>query len=126
MLTLSYGFYKPQTGDKGSVFFPRLEDNFQKLNDHTHDGANSSKITAASSNVVTQAVASGSWALVSLGTYKQTVTLPAALAYDNIVIGFRDAATGHPLSLSVQKVSSTQYDVFINDNSLNLTAVYSS
>ena len=56
MLTLSHGYEKPETGDKGSVFFPALEDNIQKLNDHNHNGLNSELLTAAASAAVTQTI----------------------------------------------------------------------
>jgi hypothetical protein len=46
MITLTFGVLKPENGDKGSVFFPALEDNLQQLNDHDHDGLNSSKISS--------------------------------------------------------------------------------
>ena len=45
--TLSYGFVRPATGDKGSVFFPALEDNITQLNSHDHDGTDSALMTAA-------------------------------------------------------------------------------
>jgi hypothetical protein len=35
-------------------------------------------------------------------------------------------STGHVIYPTIEKVSATQYDIYINDNSLNLTAVYSS
>lgn len=126
--TLSNGFKLPDTGDKGSTFFPDLEFNIQRVNDHNHDGSNSNLISSTSISVITQAISSGSWAAVSgqPGTYKQTVSLPGSITdIDGINISFRDAATGHPLLLSVEKVSTTSYDVFINDTTLNLTAVYS-
>ncbi len=124
MLTLSYGFFKPQTGDKGSVFFPDLESNFQQLNDHTHNGLNSSLLTAASSTAVTQAVSHLSWSATSGGTYKQTVTM-STVTYDAVNISFRDAATGRILHLTAIKLTSTTYDVYINDNTIDVTAVYS-
>lgn len=46
MITLSYGYEKPQNGDTGDVFFPALERDIQRLNDHTHDGVNSPFISA--------------------------------------------------------------------------------
>lgn len=46
MITLSYGFEKPVNGDTGDVFFPALERDIQRLNDHTHDGVNSPFISA--------------------------------------------------------------------------------
>ena len=45
MQTLTYGFKKPQVTDKGPVVFPALEANWQQVNDHNHDGANSALIS---------------------------------------------------------------------------------
>ncbi len=127
--TLSYGFQKPATGDKGSVFWPILESDIQKLNDHTHNGSNSAKITAASQVAVTQAVLAASWSSLGAGYYRQLVTLPASLTnnggtVDDFCLQFRNAANGRVMVLSSEKVSSTTYYVYINDSSLNVTAVY--
>jgi hypothetical protein len=122
--TLSYGFELPQTGDKGDVFFPALEDNITQLNSHTHNGTDSAKITAASGVVVTQAIASGSWSSQGNGTYKQTVTIPAGFAnYDDFRVSFKNSS-GDYFYLKTAKITATTYDVYINDNSLSLTAVY--
>lgn len=48
MEILSYGYKKPVNGDTGDVFFPALEENIQKQNDHTHDGVNSAFIASQS------------------------------------------------------------------------------
>jgi hypothetical protein len=48
MLTLSYGFKKPQVPDQGGVVFPALEANWQQVNDHNHDGVNSALIAGLS------------------------------------------------------------------------------
>lgn len=125
MLTLSYGYKKPEASDKGPVVFPAMEDNIQRVNDHTHNGSNSSKLTTAAVEAVTQSLLLGSWVLVSDGIYKQTVTLPGGLDYTKISIQFLHGTSGDRLWLGVNKVSATQYDVFINDNSINVTAVYS-
>jgi hypothetical protein len=123
--TLSYGFVKPQNGDKGSTFFPALADNVQKTNDHTHNGTDSAKLSGpVSANVATQSVPSGSWADQGNGTYRQLVTL-SSLQYDNINISFKTSA-GHQVYPTVEKVSATTYYVYTNDNTLTYTAVYSS
>lgn len=124
MQTLSYGFQKPQSGDKGSVFFPALENNFQQLNDHTHDGSNSSPLTAKSSTAVTQAISSGAWVDQGGGTYRQTVTMPSGIAWDTHAIELRDSSTNENMLLRVAKVTATTYYVYINDNSVSLTALY--
>lgn len=127
--TLSYGFVKPQTGDKGSTFWGQLESDIQQLNDHTHNGTDSAKLTAASVPAVTQSVSSGSWASQGGGMYRQTVTIPSSLTsvggtYDSCNIQMRDASNGRPLMLTLEKVTSTTYYVYINDNTKDLTAVY--
>jgi hypothetical protein len=127
--TLSYGFVKPATGDKGTVFWPALEDNIQQTNDHSHNGSNSARLTAASSAAVSQSVASAGWSSVGGGLYRQTVTLPAALTsvggtYDSYGIEIRNSANGRRLFLQTEKVTSTTFYVWINDNSISLTVVY--
>lgn len=126
MQTLSYGFLKPQTGDKGSVFFPALEANVQQLNDHTHNGTNSAKLTASSVTVVADTAAAIDWAAVSgqPGTFSQVVAMPAGMAFDDYNIAFRNAADGAHLYLSYIKASATTFTVFINDSSIDLDILY--
>ncbi len=126
MITLTYGFKKPQDGDKGSIFFDALEDNITRLDAHTHNGTDSSLLPTTSFNNTTQSITSGSWAAVSgkAGLYKQVVTMPTGITYDNRGIFFKDASTGDMYMLTVEKESSNTYSVYINDNSKNLTAIY--
>jgi len=122
--TLSFGFVKPVTGDKGSVFFPILEADIQQLNDHTHNGANSSKLTAASSVSVTQAVSAAGWSLVADGRYRQLVTLAGGLLYDEVAISFKDQTSQEVLLLGITKNSSTSFYVYSIDNTIALTVSY--
>jgi hypothetical protein len=124
MITLSHGFKKPETGDKGAVFFPALEDDIQQMNDHNHNGTNSEKLFSSAVVVVRQAVLSAAWGSVGGGTYSQVVTMPAGMNYDDYHVMFKDTASGDQLFPTVRKTSATTYTVFVNDNSLNLTAVY--
>ena len=127
MQTLTYGLKVPETGDRGSVWFPALEDNFERLDAHNHDGSDSPKLTAAATTVVTQSVASGSWVATTNGTYRQLVTVPAAIAsIDEVRVQFRHTTTGDYYHLKTEKVSATTYYAYINDNSLTVTAVYTS
>lgn len=123
--TLSHGYKKPSNGDRGSTWFSNLEDNIDLSNSHDHDGTDGEQIAAKYISKATASIASGSWSAVAgqAGTYKQTVSLPSGYLMSTVQIHFLDAS-GHPLMLSVEKVSSTSYDVYINDNSLTLTAVY--
>lgn len=126
MLTLSFGYKKPQSGDKGSVWFPAMEANMQQLNDHNHNGANSAQLTAASVTAVSQAILAAAWVAQGGGTYKQTVTMTPGLTYDNYQPNMRLTSTKELVYAKVVRVSATTYDVYVNDNTLNLTAVYTS
>lgn len=128
MQTLTYGLKLPENGDKGSIWFPALEDDITQLDGHSHNGTDSAKLTTASINNTTQSILAVNWVAVGDGTgrYYQNITLPAALSYDTINISFKTtAATVDPLLLDVEKITASSYKVFINDNSLSLTAIYS-
>ena len=126
MDTLSYGFKRPDSGDKGATLFTALEDDITQLNDHTHNGTNSSRIAVSAMPVSTQSISSGSWAAVSgqTGHYSQTVTLSGGLLYNEVVITFRHPSTGDQIFATVTKASSTSYVVYTSDNTIGLTAVY--
>lgn len=123
--TLSYGYVKPATGDSGTTLFGYLEDNIQQLNDHTHNGVNSAKLTAASVTAVTQSVLAASWSATSQGNYRQLVTLPGSLDYDEINILMKNSS-GHIVFPTIEKVSDTTFYVYTNDNATAFTAVYTS
>lgn len=124
MLTLSYGFKKPQSGDQGATFFTDMETNVQKMNDHTHNGTDSASLPAQSVLGVPQTVALGSWvAHGATGHYRQQVTVPAGFDFDNVQISFRTSA-GAVIYPTVEKVSDTQYYVYTTDNTIDFIAVY--
>lgn len=125
MLTLTNGFKKPETGDKGSLIFTALEFDIQRLNDHNHDGNNSEKLDATSITTVTGTILSAGWATYGgpTGHYRQQVTLPAGLSFDEISISIRTAA-GAYIYATIEKVSATQYYIYSIDNTLTLMAAY--
>ena len=123
MLTLSYGFKKPETNDRGPVVFPALEANWQQVNDHTHDGVNSAKVPASSVTGTTASILSANWNALGGGRYKQTITLPAGYSFDTTGITMT-LTTGERVYPGITKVSSTQYDVFFTDNTKSLTVLY--
>src|SRR5690348_3657565 len=88
MLTLTYGFKKPETNDKGNQFFPALELNAQLTNDHSHNGTDSALLPTVSLVKSTQSIASGSWSATSGGRYRQEVTLPAGFTFANTQMSF--------------------------------------
>jgi len=126
MITLTYGQQQPENGDKGNSFFPALAANIVRIDAHNHNGADSAILTNSSIANTTQAILAGVWAAVAgkAGLYSQLVTLPGALTLAATGMFFKDTATGHLYNLSVEQASPTSYNVFINDNTKNLTAIY--
>src|ERR1700676_4041551 len=88
-------YEKPQNPDKGPVFFPAMERNVQRMNDHVHDG-----VKGNYNPVINQTIASGSWALAPIGggVYVQTVTMPAGMTVANFDITLR-LANGNIIDL---------------------------
>lgn len=127
MQTLSYGYKKPQTGDKGSVFFPALEDNFQRLNDHDHDGINSKKLSSTSVTSYPQSLLAANWVGVGDGLFRQLVTCPSTILVDEQNMRFQIASgakSGHFFHPSVEKVSANTFYVYINDSALDVKVLY--
>lgn len=127
MLTLSYGYKKPQTGDRGSSLFTALEQNIQRLNDHTHNGTDSAPLPAQSIVGVLQSISSAGWATYGgapTGFVRQQVTVPAGFDYDTVQISFRTGAGQCETMLTTERISDTQYYLYCNDSTLDVTAVY--
>lgn len=124
-ITLSFGYIKNQTGDKGSVFWPDLEFNIQRINDHSHNGVNSAKLNNASIDSITQNILAAAWVSdVDPGTYKQTVTVPAGVDLNKHYPRFKHVGTGEIVFLCATILSDSQFEVFINDNTVDLQVAY--
>lgn len=123
MITTTYGYKKPVANDKGPTIFPAMEFNIDRLDQHDHDGVNSKPLSASAIAVTTQNILAAGWVLVANGIYKQTVTLAGALLYNNVITQFRKT-NGDIIMLTQKKISATTYDVYINDNSIDIVAVY--
>jgi len=123
MINLSYGYFLPETNDKGPIVFPALESNIQQLNDHTHDGVTSAPLPSSSVTPLGISLAAGSWVADVNGLYKQTVTLPGALSYDTTVFTVK-LENGSLVYPSIDKVSTTQYDIFTNDPTTGFEVLY--
>jgi len=124
--TLSYGYKRPVSGDRGTTnFFTPMEDNIQRLNDHTHNGTDSAPLPAQSISGVPQTIASGSWVTYGgpTGFYRQLVTVAAGFDFDEVQISFRNPS-GHYIFPQVERVSATQYYIYTIDNTETMTAVY--
>ena len=124
--TLTYGRKVPSDGDKGSTFFDDLEANIALDDAHTHNGTNSAVLESKYITKGTSTILAASWGAVAgqAGTYKQTVTLPSGFTMGSFVMSFYDKSTGHQFSPTVEKVSSSTYDIYVNDNTLAVKAVY--
>lgn len=122
---------KPQSPDRGNIFFPLLELLFDFANTHTHDGANSKTLAFGAQVRKEQFIAAGGWTPVAgqAGTYKQTVAMPAGVFFDKHSIEFQlsDGVSTHTHFIypTIERVSNTSYDIFVNDNSITLRANYS-
>lgn len=117
--TLSKGYLKPSNPTTGDAWFPALETDIQLMNDHVHDG-----VTGAITPAVSVAILAASWAAFgSDGLYSQTITMPAGRSYDTSQISFR-LSTGEFVFPSIDRVSSSQYTIYTNDNSKAYLAIY--
>jgi hypothetical protein len=124
-LTLTYGYIKNESGDRGSDFFPDLEFNIQRINDHNHNGVNSAPIAITAIEGIDQTVLAAGWAAVAgqTGTYKQTVTVPTGIDLDSHYPRIKDA-NGNILYLTIDILTTETFDVFINDNTAVLQVAY--
>lgn len=128
MQTLTKGYLKPETGDRGSTFFPALESNIQQVNDHDHNGSNSQKLTASSIDAISQTIIATGWVLVTANVYRQLVTMPGTLQYDTSTIqcvinnGTNIGAIFNP---KIVKVSANTFYTYVNDNTLDVVIKYS-
>lgn len=127
MQTLVFGFQLPETGDKGSVFFPGLESNIQQLNDHSHDGIDSAQLDATALVASTIDLVAGSWVSVGNGLYRQLVTLPAAMAFETKLLKYTiNSGTylGQTFQPKEEKVSSNTFYIYSNDNTIDVKVAY--
>lgn len=120
MLTLSYGYKLPQNPDTGDVVFPALQTDIQQLNDHAHNGVDSAPLATQSASIL---AAAWSAAPIGGGVYRQSISMPTGLSYDVAQIWFK-VSTGEYVYPSVEKINSTSYYVYTNDNLLQYTAFY--
>lgn len=126
MQTLTYGYKKPQDGDKGQVVFDAIEEDIQRANDHTHNGTDSAPLPAQSILGITQAIASADWvANGATGFYRQLVTVPAGFDFDKVHISVRTSgSSGEYVYPQIERVSTTQYYIYTIDNSQAFVACY--
>ncbi len=118
MLTLSNGYKLPQVDDTGDTFFENLSFNIQRLNDHTHDGTDSERLTPTK-----QTLSAASWVFVDVDSYTLAVTMPAGLTYDDVGLEFR-LANGTVIYPTVTKTGSNSYSIGYTSNASDVVAIY--
>lgn len=120
MITLSKGVFQTQNGDTGDIFFPAWSANATWMNNHTHNGTDSQFLSSTQQNIL---AANWTAAPIGGGLYVQTVTVPSGFSYDQCQIWFKLSSNQYVYP-SVERLSATTYNVFINDNTLSLIANY--
>lgn len=115
--TLTYGTKKVTAPADGSLFWAAMESNQDKLDGHTHNGANTARIAGE-----TFAVTSGGWSASGIH-FRQTITLPTGFSFDDTRISVR-RSTGEQCYPTIEKISSTQFYLYTNDNSLAYAVSY--
>jgi hypothetical protein len=114
MQTLSNGYKLPETGDLGDVWFPALEDNIQRVNDHTHNGTDSEPLESTSIVAASVSVSAGSFTNQGNGYWRATVTVPNGGLVDNHVVVCKDPTTKDQIYLRVEKLSISQVYIYTN------------
>lgn len=123
--TESFGFINPDSGDNVQVWQDAINSTISQLNDHTHDDIDSSTISPASITKFTTAILSGAWVSDGGGNFSQVVSAPAQVTEVNdFYIKMHETPTGDVLYPSVERVTAGSYRVRVNNNSLDITAVY--
>ena len=131
MQTLSYGYKKPEAGDraKGTAgWYQAIEFDIERLNTHNHDGSNSAAIPVSSFTPLTVSILAAGWTADTVG-YKQTVTAPAGVTevndYDvHFVFTAPVGKLGERAYLGMKRVTATTFEVYCNDNTAAFTAYF--
>lgn len=121
MVILAYNLKQPTTGDRGSIFYPALEEAIQRLSSHNHDGNNSALISASSTQAAYVDALSANWLVTSPGRWYQDISLPAGYTYDNSIFEVRTIVGGVYVKIytGVARISNTVLRVATNDNTVD-------
>lgn len=131
MQTTTYGYKKPQQGDRAkgsSGWYAAINYNTDRLDGHNHDGSNSASLSISAIAALTATVSAGSWSVSGNG-YVQTVTVPAGITeVNNYSVKFVATAPAGIASevvyLQYKRLTATTIRVYSNDNTLAATAVF--
>ena len=119
---LNYGYKKPNAGESGNIFCPVLEANWELVAEHTHDGVTSPSLGPISVIPGTATAIAANW-IASGELYYQDITLPTGFNYDNIIILVK-TASGTYIHPTIEKLSNTQFRLFVNDNTIDANLFY--
>lgn len=116
MITLTYGQKIPEAREQGVPVFQMLEDNFTRLDGHTHDGVDSPLLTSQAFAGVTDTISAAGWVTYGgpIGHYRQLVTIHTGFTFDSTKLAFR-TSTGAFIYPTVERVSNTTYYVYTTD-----------
>lgn len=119
---LSNGYQNPSDTDNQQTWTEVIENNFSRLATHDHDGSDSTALAVTSITPTTQTIAASGWSSQGNGLYRQQVTLPGTIQFDNINPLFKiDDDIIYP---TVEKTGTQTYYIYINDSSKDVVAVY--
>jgi hypothetical protein len=122
--TLSKGYKLPETGDRGSSFFPDLEDNIELGNSHKHDGSDGERVNIKDLVKQSQTLSNGDWGADTGGsTYTRSVTMPTGVIFDDVILKFKTSG-GDVIYPTVTKTGASAYDITVNDNSITVLVTY--
>lgn len=124
---ISNGLKTIDNGDRGNTFNSAINNNFVQLSTHNHDGVNSDPLalTAIAKQVVT--IVAAGW-VAENNQYKQLVTLPTGLAFDDVNLDIRlnsGSQAGAVIYPTILKTASNQFELFLNDNTLDVKVIIS-
>ena len=122
--TLSNGYIKPDTGDRGGTFFPDLESNIVRVNGHNHKGTDSEKLDPESFAGLTDttSLVPANWVLHTNGLYRAPVTMPGNKEFDTTTINLR--LGNNPLYGDIEKITANTFYAYVNDPSISVTILY--
>ena len=118
--TLSFGYKKPEDGDKGQTVFDALEDNIDRLNSHDHDNVDSARVNSYNLSRGSVAVPSTGWS-ASGNLFRQSVSFPAGFStangsdYGNAHIRFfynGGTRDGEELFPKTEKIDATSFFLY--------------
>lgn len=132
MTTTTYGYRKPDTGDRAkgaSGWMQALVFNIDRFDGHNHDGIDSPQLPMSSLTPYTQDVLASGWGSATDGLYSQDVTAPTGVTeINNYHVSFIFTApagkVGENAYLRYDRIAATTYRVYCNDVTAAFTAVF--